>query len=684
MRNLWSDSTANKIIRDYAAKGCNEDLALCLYATRLLGTNPRLVRHGGGNSSVKTTRPNSIDEPTDVLCVKGSGWDMATIEPQGLPAVRLAPLLKLSERKSLEDEAMVAIQRANLLDSASPNPSVETLLHAFIPHKFVNHTHADAVLALCNRTDGAALCQKIYGSRVALVPYVMPGFRLARKAREIFDGHPKCEGLVLLKHGIFTFGSTAREAYDHMIELVTMAEERLDRETPRRRSAIKLPKTVAAIEDVASFLRGLVAIPLDRDQAQWIRFVLAHRTGERILNFVNGCDLARCSQQGPVTPDHVIRTKPWPLILPAPAAGKLDEFLAAAKQAVKKYQASYQRYFARHNARLKTKKQPLDPMPRVILVPGLGLFGVGTTSRDAHIAADLAETAIGVILDVEKSGRFESISEKDQFDIEYWSLEQAKLASHKRMPLEGHVVAVTGAAGTIGAAISSAFRAQGAEVVLLDIDAARTKSVAKSLGGIGIGCDVTDWQSVKKAFATIAIAYGGLDILVSNAGGAWQGGIGEVDDATLRKSFELNFFGHQYVAKAALRIMRRQGSGGALLFNISKQAVNPGPNFGPYGIPKAATLALMRQYAVDYGNEGITSNAVNADRVRSGLLTGSMIKQRAKARGVTERDYVAGNLLRREVLADDVAQAFVNLALARKTTGAIVTVDGGNIAAAVR
>jgi NAD(P)-dependent dehydrogenase (short-subunit alcohol dehydrogenase family) len=399
---------------------------------------------------------------------------------------------------------------------------------------------------------------------------------------------------------------------------------------------------------------------------------------------VNSRDLERFSQSGPVTPDHIIRTKPRPLVLPAPDAGKFDEFAAAARKAVDRYRTDYQRYFARHNAKSTPKKQPLDPMPRVILVPGIGLFGLGVTAADARITADIAETCLSVVSDATKGGRFESISERDQFEIEYWELEQAKLAGRAQKPLQGQVAVVTGAAGTIGTAIARGLRAQGAEVALLDLDAAGAKSAAKVLNGLGVGCDVTDRRSVDAAFSAVVEACGGMDILVSNAGAAWQGRIGEVDDLTLRQSFELNFFAHQHAAQAAVRIMRQQGTGGALLFNVSKQALNPGPNFGPYGLPKAATLALMRQYAVDYGNEGITSNAVNADRIRSGLLTDAMVKQRAKARGVTEHEYLAGNLLGREVLAEDVAEAFVNLALARKTTGTVFTVDGGNIAAAPR
>ena len=677
MRNLWSDRDARAAVKTYRAQGVNEDLALRTYTTRLLGGDPRLVQHGGGNTSVKTVMQDPAGETTKVLCVKGSGWDMATIEPPGLPAVRLAPLLKLAGLKPLSDEEMVAIQRGNLLDSAAPNPSVETLLHAFIPHKFVDHTHANAVLALCDRPDGMELCRKVYGSRAAVVPYVMPGFALALKAKEVFDAHPRCEGLILHKHGIFTFGGNAREAYDRMIDLVSLAERKLRGMHRRRAFAVKLPKTLATVTDIAPLLRGLVS-------KSGPQFVLAHRASDDVLAYVNGRELARYSRQGPVTPDHVIRTKPRPLILPAPDAGRLDAFAAAARKAVEKYQADYQRYFARHNARAVPKKRPLDPMPRVILVPGIGLFGVGATARDASIAADIAETTISVISDAERGGRFESISERNQFEIEYWSLEQAKLAGRKPLPLQGQVVVITGGAGTIGLATAAAFRARGAEVVLLDLDASRTKLAAKPLAALGIGCNVTDRRSVAAAFDAVVAAYGGVDIVVSNAGAAWQGRIGDVDDATLRKSFELNFFAHQNVAQAAVKIMRRQGTGGALLFNVSKQAINPGPDFGPYGLPKAATLALMRQYAVDYGGDGITSNAVNADRIRSGLLTGALIRKRAKARGVSEQDYLAGNLLGREVLAEDVAEAFVSLALARKTTGAVLTVDGGNIAAAPR
>ncbi|HXQ68592.1 MAG TPA: bifunctional aldolase/short-chain dehydrogenase [Alphaproteobacteria bacterium] len=684
MQNLWSDRDAEAATQHYGAEGVSRELALRVYTTRLLGGEPRLVLHGGGNTSLKTRAKDLLGEEVEVLCVKGSGWDMATIEPPGLPAVRLEPLRKLRRLESLSDEDMVNAQRGNLLDSAAPNPSVETLLHAFLPHTYIDHTHANAVLALSDQPRGEVICREVFGRRVAIVPYIMPGFALAKTAAQVFEVDPEVEGLILAKHGIFTFGGTARESYARMIELVSLAEQRLERAANRVMSMAALPRTLASAAEIAPILRGLAALALEPEAGRFTRFVMSCRKGRHVLAYVNGAKLARYGQAGVVTPDHVIRTKRVPLILPAPDAANLSAFARAARDAFASYKASYHTYFARHNALSRVKKKELDPVPRVILVPGVGLFALGASARDARIAGDLAETTIDVVASAERIGRFESISESDTFEMEYWSLEQAKLGKAAEKPLQRQIVAVTGGGSGIGAATAAAFAAHGAEVAILDRDEALAESVAKRIGGLALACDVTDGGQVAAAFARISERYGGVDIVVSNAGAAWQGRIGEVADRALRESFELNFFAHQSVARQAVAIMRAQGTGGCLLFNTSKQAVNPGPDFGPYGLPKAATLFLMRQYAIDYGKDGIRSNAVNADRIRSGLLTDGMIAARAKARGLSEREYMAGNLLAREVTAADVAQCFVSLALAEKTTGAVLTCDGGNVAAALR
>ena len=685
MENRWSDHDAEAAVERYTKRGANLDVALRTYSTRLLGGEPKLVIHGGGNTSVKTTVQSRFEEDISVICVKGSGWDMAKIEPAGLPAVRLAPLRALAQLDALSDEDMVDWQRANLIDPNAPNPSVETLLHAFLPHKFIDHTHANAVLALADQPHGEQLCRLVFGDTMAIVPYVMPGFALAKKALEVFQAYPEAEGLILLKHGIFTFGETAHLAYNRMIAKVTLAENRITeaarvsvagvhlprgigRHRPKSFQPVHLPARIAPVSAVAPILRGLVALPEAGDFRRWI---MDFRSGPEIEDFVNGHDLARYGQQGTATPDHVLRLKPKPLIVPAPDAEDLEGFAAAARQAVDAYQQNYRDYFARHNVRHHGRKKALDPAPRLILVPGLGLFGLGASKADARIAADLAEANVEVIAAAETMDRYAVIPEADIFDIEYWSLEQAKLGRSQEKPLARRVVVVTGGASGIGAATVAAFRGEGAEVAVLDLDVVKADAVAVPAGALGVACDVTDPEAVGRAFGRVVDVFGGVDIVVSNAGAAWQGRIGEVADEILQQSFDLNFWSHHWVARAAVSVFQAQRTGGCLLFNVSKQPLDPGRDFGPYGIPKAATLALMRQYALDYGRDGVRANALNADRIRTGLLNDAMIAERAAARGVSEQAYMAGNLLGVEVTAADVARAFVHLALSAKTTGAV-------------
>ncbi len=629
MQSQWSDDDAEAIVRQYAERGVNRDLALRIYTSRLLGRDKRLVLHGGGNTSVKTMATDLIGDEVEVLCVKGSGWDMGEIEPAGLPAVRLAPLRRLRARDSLSDEDMVNFQRTNLIDAGAPNPSVETLLHAFLPHKYIDHTHSTAVLSLADQPDCAEVCRAIYGRRMGLVPYIMPGFALARKAAEIYDDDPAVEGLILLKHGIFTFGETAREAYERMIAMVALAEERV---AGGRRTMFvprALQTALAEPAAIAPIIRGACAIADPVGGGAYKRFILDFRGDAAILAYVNGAELARYSQSGVATPDHTIRTKNYPLLVPPPVADALDRFKVAVAEAVNAFVADYHAYFARQNPRHDNKKRELDPIPRIVLVPGVGLFGLGRSARDAQIAADLAECTIETVSGAEAIGRFASIPEDDLFEIEYWSLEQAKLGKGEEKPLAGQIAIITGGGGTIGAATARLFSRNGAEIAVFDRDGVAAEAAAKRVGAaaLAIECDVTDPTSVRAAFDAVCARFGGVDIVVSNAGAAWQGRIGEVADAVLRQSFELNFFAHQ---------------------------------------------------------DGIRANAVNADRIRSGLLTPEMIRSRAAARGVGETDYMAGNLLRREVTAEDVAQAFLHHAVALKTTGDVTTVDGGNINAILR
>ncbi len=677
MKNNWSKNIAKKYIKKYEKLGFSADLALRVYTTRLLGRNKELVLHGGGNTSVKTTIKDIDGKKYKVLCVKGSGWDMADIEPPGLPAVKLDPLLALKNKEYLSDEDMVAYQKRNLIDIKSPNPSVETFLHAFLPFKYVDHTHADAVLNITNRPGGLNLCKKIFGDKVSIVPYVMPGFMLAKKINEVYSKNPKINCLILMNHGIFTFANDCKEAYDLMIKYVSKAESTIKKLKTKKIKQIKKFSTKFNPHDVAPIIRGLLSE--NKDQ----KFVINYRLNKHLKYFINGKNVRAYSSKGTATPDHVIRVKPFPLIITPKKNSSVEEFKRIAKKAFENYRKKYIHYFNVNHRKTKEKKVMLDTSPRVVLIQNVGMFSVGKDLNAAKIAGDLTETNARVISSVEETSSYKFIPEKDLFDVEYWSLEQAKIKKKKKL-LEGNVVVVTGSTGTIGFETYKMFKSYGAEVVLIDNNLERLKEVQSKIKDLCIHCDVTSKKSVKNAFKQICEKFGGIDILVSNAGTAPGGSIGEVSDELLRKSFEINFFSHQNCASEAVKIMKKQNTNGCLLFNISKQSVNPGKNFGPYGLPKSALLSLCKQYAVDYGSYGIRSNGVNADRIRSGLMTDKMIKTRAKARAVSTSDYMKGNLLLNEVKAEDVAKAFFHLATSKKTTGAVLTVDGGNIAASLR
>ncbi len=652
-------------------------MALRVYTTRLLGRNPQLVLHGGGNTSVKSSIKDIDGKNYNVLCVKGSGWDMAEIEPEGLPAVKLDPLLYLKNKKNLTDEQMVAYQKKNLINIKSPNPSVETFLHAFLPYKFVDHTHSDAIMNITNRPDGFKMSKKIFGKKASIVPYVMPGFDLAQKVNEIYSQNPNINCLILLNHGIFTFADNAKESYDLMIKYVSDAEKAIKRIKRKKITQVKKIKLKYTAEDVAPILRGLLSENKDE------KFILNFRKNNILDYFINGKNIKRYSFEGTATPDHVIRVKPFPMIISPKSNGTINDFKKIAEKAFKQYRLKYTDYFKINQKKVKERKKMLDTSPRVILVQNLGLFSVGKNLKAAKIAGDLTETNARVITTVEETSKYKFLTKKDLFDVEYWSLEQAKISKDKK-ELQGNVVVITGSTGAIGLATYKLFKSYGAEVVLLDINKKQILDMQSKVGDLCIQCDVTSKKSVERAFKKISKTYGGIDILISNAGTAIGGSIGEVDDKILRKSFEENFFSHQNCASEAVKIMKNQKLNGCLLFNISKQSVNPGKNFGPYGLPKSALLSLCKQYAVDYGVNGIRSNGVNADRIRSGLLNNKMIKTRAKARDITQDQYMRGNLLSNEVKAEDVAKAFFHLAVSKKTTGAILTVDGGNIAASLR
>jgi rhamnose utilization protein RhaD (predicted bifunctional aldolase and dehydrogenase)/NAD(P)-dependent dehydrogenase (short-subunit alcohol dehydrogenase family) len=683
MESRYKDADAARAVQEL---GVGDVLGHRTYTARLLGSTPELVVHGGGNTSAKDTARNRAGREIDVLYIKGSGWDLATIAPAGHPAVRLEPLRALRSLASLSDEDMVSELRSALVDPSAPTPSVETLLHAFLLAKFVDHTHADAVLALADQKDGERICREVFGAGLVWVPYVMPGFLLAPKTADAFDAAPKDAWVIVLeKHGVFTFGATAKESYEKMIRAVTLAERAIA--DKRRTVMTQGAPLVRGLESrLVPRVRGVLARAGGPARFALERGPIVHvRATDFVHEFLSRSHARELSQIGPATPDHVLRTKPTALFVDAPDYSDMEALGRRIEAEVQEYARAYDAYFEEMCAKKNVSKKKLDSLPRVILLPGFGMVTMGSTLADATTVADVYEHTMSVMMDADDIGSYRPVSREDLFDVEYWSLEQAKIKSVPHAPLAGLIALVTGAASGIGRATAASFVELGAHVVIVDRDEAGLDALEKSLASdrvARIRADVTIEGEVRAAVAHACRTFGGLDAIVSNAGDAPQGRLDTPAGAeALRTSLEVNLLSHNHLARAASEIMIAQGRGGCLLFNVSKAAFNPGPNFGPYAVAKTALLALARQYAVDLGHRGIRSNAVNADRVRTKLFAGDVVEQRARARGVSVDDYFKDNLLSREVTAEDVAQAFAHLAQARATTGCVVTVDGGNPAA---
>lgn len=669
-------------------EGVSEALALRTYTARLLGAEGALVLHGGGNTSVKSEAKTIFGETVPVLHIKGSGWDLATIEPPGHPACRMATLAKLLDLPTMTDEQMVNEMRLALLDANAPTPSVEALLHAALPARFIDHTHADAILAVADQDDGEKICTSLFGDRLLWIPYVMPGFGLAKACKKAWDAAVSSGRsatiMILERHGIFTWGDTAKESYERMIEAVTRAE----RHAHDKMGTTDLPaldRAPALEARVIPIVRGALATvsnePVEKAP------IVAIRSSEWILHFLERKDAYELTQRGCATPDHVIRTKPVALFVTQAPEGDDAALAAHLEREITEYARRYDRYFEETCARRDVKKTKLDPWPRVVLVPKVGILAVGKTKKDAEIVADVYEHTLQVITDAEDVGRYSPVSRDHLFDVEYWSLEQAKIKKTAELPLSRQIAVVTGAAGGIGKATVKAFLELGAHVVACDRDASAITKLesdfAKHRSALAVTkADVTDRAQVDDVLRLAARTFGGVDLVVSNAGDAPEGRLDTSEGiAALERSLASNLLAHVHVAAAASEVFRLQRRGGCLLFNASKSAFNPGPGFGPYAVAKSALVALMRQHAVDLARFGIRSNAVNADRIRTGIFGGGVLESRAAARGLTVDDYFRSNLLSREVTADDVASSFAYLAQARATTGCVVTVDGGNAAA---
>jgi len=646
--------------KDIAA--CAGDIEQRVYTSRLLGRDKTLVLHGGGNTSVKASQKNAFGEDEDILFVKGSGWDLEKIEESGFSPVRLDHLRRLAQLPTLPDPAMVNELVTHMTRASAPVPSVEAILHAILPYKYVDHTHADAVVTVTNSVNGEARIREIYGDSVVVIPYVMPGFDLARVCAEEFARQvgPQTIGMVLLNHGIFSFGETAKESYERMIDLVGRAEEYL-----KRNKAWDIEWNTTGIP-AANVALDLALLRRDISAIAGFPVVLARHADAQSLSFARRGDVATIAQQGPATPDHVIRTKRLPML----------------GRDVTAYAEAYRAYFAAHEPVAKERKTMLDPAPRLVLDPQLGMCAVGRSAKDAAIVAEIYSHTMEIIARATALGGYRALPARDIFDVEYWDLEQAKLKkSGKPAVFAGEVALVTGAASGIGKACVDALLARGAAVVGIDLNPAIT-SLYERPDFLGLECDVASEEQLKSVLMRTADAFGGLDMLVLNAG-IFPGGcrIDALGTDEWRKVMQINLDANFVLMREAHPFLKLAPRGGRVVIIGSKNVPAPGPGAAAYSASKAALNQLARVAALEWGGDNIRINSLHPNAVfDTGIWTEEVLASRAKHYGLTVDAYKKNNVLKTEVTSRDVAELAAEMcgALFAKTTGAQVPVDGGN------
>jgi rhamnose utilization protein RhaD (predicted bifunctional aldolase and dehydrogenase)/NAD(P)-dependent dehydrogenase (short-subunit alcohol dehydrogenase family) len=654
MKNLWNPAEANK---------CQSDLEQRVYSSRLLGQDPTLVLHGGGNTSVKITERNLVGDEEEILYVKGSGWDLETIRAEGFAPVRMAHLLKLAQVEALSDPQMVNELATQVTRAGAPAPSVETILHAVLPHKFVDHTHADAVLAVTNTADGAARVREIYGDDVVIVPYVMPGFDLAKACAKKFEAEakPSTIGMVLLHHGIFSFGATAEESYGRMIALVDRAEEYL-----KKQGAWELP-AIGPMSPMGRIGPILASLRKSTSETAGFPVIVATDSSAKTLAFAQASKVRDVSQRGPATPDHILRTKRLPLL----------------GRNVQAYADGYREYFSRHAASAKESKTMLDPAPRVILDDEFGLGCVGRSAKEAAIAHDLYSHTIDVITRAEALGGYRALSEAELFEFEYWDLEQAKLRRAGRPPVFGGEIAlVTGAASGIGKACVDALLKRGAAVIGLDIDSSVTTCVGSWPDYLGLPCDVTSEAALATVLETGVRAYGGLDMLVLNAGVFPAGTpIENLGAEEWRRVMSVNLDANLTLMRECYPLLKLAPAGGRVVVIGSKNVAAPGPGAAAYSASKAALTQLARVAALEWGDAGIRVNTLHPNAVfDTAIWSEEVLKARAASYGLSIEAYKRNNVLKTEVRSADVGELAAEMCgpVFSKTTGAQIPVDGGN------
>ena len=695
MQNRWSDEAASRLVAQYGPKW-GEDLALRTYSSRLLGAEESLVLHGGGNTSLKGYVTNILGEQVPALYVKASGYNLVDIEPQGLSAVDLEFLKQLRALEDLSDAAMADEFRAHLFNPHAPMPSIEALAHAFLPHEFIDHTHADAILALTNQSEARKRVREALGEDVIVLEYAKPGFKLAKAAAAAYESRSKSRGMAWLRHGLVTWGKTARESYEATIELVTRAEQYLAQRATRPLVVqVSTPPSLAEkrLVTVAPLVRGLLAEPSEDADRPYLRVILQSLTDRETLDFVDSDRGKQIALTPPLTSDHLICTKALPLWLDSPPyedAARLRQQLVTALQ---DYTAAYKAYIERNSAHLPEGLKTFDPLPRVLLLPGLGAICSGKNVQAAKIARDITAHTLAVKAQIAAMGTYEGLSESQLFEMEYHTLQHAKLGRRDDLPLAREVALITGAAGAIGSAIAEGLLENGCHVAVTDLAGQALERLVTDLKGsfrdrvLGVAVDVTQPASVAQGFEAIIKTWGGVDLVIVNAGIALVSSLEEMKLEAFQKLERVNTEGTLLTLSEAGRHFKYQGTGGDIVAISTKNVFAPGAKFGAYSATKAASHQLARIASLEMAEIGVRVNMVSPDAVfshrtrRSGLWA-EVGPDRMRARGLDEKGleeyYQKRNLLKARVTAEHVARAVLFFATRQTpTTGATIPVDGG-------
>ena len=653
MNNLWNNKEAKKYI--------NDDLSLRVYSSRLLGQNSELVLHGGGNTSVKGTFKNIFEDSIETLFIKGSGWDLINIEKEGFTPVRLDHLLHLATLSTLTDTEMVREQRLATLDPRAPNASVEAILHALIPFKYVDHTHADSVLAITNTPGGKQKIKEIYGPDILIIPYVMPGFVLAKKIVELTENTDwkQLRGMILLNHGVFSFAETAKKSYDRMINIVNAAELYLKRKHSWKHYAKSKAKpdllTITKIRRLASLMTGSAVISKVNYSSE-------------ASGFSSNPDSASLSLSGTLTPDHVIRTKPFPWII-----GKNLEHSA------NKFKKKYKLYFDRNgNSRLTM----LNSGPKWALWPHIGTISFGKSNKEANIINDINKHTFRAMQVSESLHKWKPLPLNKLFEVEYWELEQSKLKKeNSSLPFQGQISLITGVASGIGKACAGLLLEKGCVVVGIDkshevIDLFQNNSNYK-----GYICDVTNPKKVQKLIENVICSFGGLDILISNAGIFPDSELLEnISENKWKKDIDINLTSHYHVLRKSIPFLKN-GVNSSVVFIGTRNVGAPGLGAGTYTIAKSGLTQMCRLAAIELAPYNVRVNIVHPDCVYdTALWTEKTLNARAEKYGISVDQYKTRNLMKKPVHSIDVAEVvcFLSGRKSSKTTGAQLPVDGGN------